>query len=225
MGRCIIIGAGDFSKDFLCIHKDDFVIAADGGYEYLKELGIIPDVWIGDMDSTGQYTKMPDCENVKVIKLAREKDDTDTLAAIRLGLQEGYREFALHGMLGGRLDHTFANISCLQFLKKQGSSGILYGLDTIVLLLENQTIEFEDALWGMLSVFAWEKEACGVTERGLLYQIEDAVLTPEFPIGVSNELTGEKASISVKNGNLLLCIIPDRIKTQKNFCEEVFSIY
>lgn len=224
MAKCIIVGAGEFCKDFLTIEEMDYVIAADGGYEYLRELGITPHMWIGDMDSTKISTDGLDENITEIIRLPREKDDTDTLAAIRIGIEKGYTEFVLHGMLGGRVDHTFANISCLQFLKKHGCKGILYGRDTMLLLLKDEKISFSDSLWGMVSAFALGDSAQGVTEQGLLYEIENATLTPDFPIGVSNELIGKESMISVEKGMLLVSVIPDREKMLKQFNDRVFRI-
>lgn len=224
MAKCIIVGAGDFSKDFLKIEKEDYLIAADGGFEYLQKMGIIPHMWIGDMDSTAMYQSNTQSHVMQTVKLPKEKDDTDTLAAIRIGMEKGYKDFSLHGMLGGRLDHTLANISCLQFLKANGCNGILYGKDTILLLLEQQRIVFDSSMWGMLSVFAWNGNADGVTERGLLYELENATLTPDFPIGVSNELTGKEAEISVLQGKLLISVIPDKDKMTGSFSDRRFRI-
>lgn len=209
MAKCVIIGAGDFSPLFLQIQKGDYVIAADGGYEYCKAAGIIPHLWIGDMDSTKEV--VVEHEGMELLRLPSMKDDTDTLAAIRIGLQRGYREFALHGMLGGRLDHTMANICCLEFLKKQGCNGILYGKDTILTLLHNERICFDERMQGTISAFAWRRDAYGVTEENLLYEVQNTVFTTEFPIGVSNQFIGKNAIIEVTDGALLVCVIPKNI--------------
>lgn len=197
MAKCIIIGAGDFNSEYLVVNKNDFIIAADGGYDAIDSIGIRPHMWIGDMDSTKSKAENKSNDDIEIVRLPREKDDTDTLAAIRIGIEKGYKEFSLHGMLGGRLDHTLANISCLQYLDMHDCRGVLYGSDTILVLLKNAKLTFDTGLYGMLSVFACGDKANGVTEKGLLYEIEQATLTPEFPIGVSNELIGNEAYIIV----------------------------
>lgn len=208
MKRCLIVGAGEI--ELSCIvqpTKEDFVIAADGGFDALHEAGIVPHVWIGDMDSSERSTcDLEELKQVQMIKLPREKDDTDMLAAIRLGLEQGCQEFLLYGSLGGRLDHTIANIQCLLFLKEQGANGRLYGRTEIIELLKNETMIYSADKKGMISVFALEGEAKGVTEKGLKYEIEDATLTPSFPIGVSNEFIGRESEITVKEGTLLICV-------------------
>ena len=94
--ECYIIGAGDFFGLRETPDDSDYVIAADAGYAYCKENHIIPDLVLGDFDSLGSAPKHPN-----VIELPIEKDDTDTMYAIKLGLEKGYRRFYLYGALGG----------------------------------------------------------------------------------------------------------------------------
>lgn len=215
MNKCLIIGAGESEPSkIIKPQAEDYVIAADGGFDVLQQAGILPHVWIGDMDSTqvtGNHTKgiQNGLEEVQLVKLPKEKDDTDMLAAIRLGLERGYREFLLYGSLGGRLDHTIANIQCLQFLKERGATGRLYGKNETVELIQNETIRFCADQKGMISVFAFGGEARGVTEKGLKYELEQVTLVPGFPIGVSNEFIGCESEITVEEGRLLICIAND----------------
>lgn len=209
MGRCIIVGAGDFNTKLLQVEADDYVIAADGGYEHLRKERIKPDILIGDMDSI--HKKVSD---ISVIELPCEKDDTDTLAAIRMGLEKGYREFLLHGMLGGRVDHTLANIQCLLFLKKNGAHGVLYGKDSYIQLLQNEKLEFPETMQGMISVFSLSEESTGVSEKGLKYTLEDTTLSQCFPVGISNEFIGKPSSISVREGTLIICVM---LNSQSDF--------
>lgn len=204
VSRCIIVGAGDFDKRYWKYEEGDYVIAADAGCIPLEKLGIVPDLLIGDMDSLREQGRNPaDHQGNKKI-LPEHKDDTDMLAAIRYGLEMGYRIFYIHGALGGRLDHTLANIQCLLFLQHRGATGYLYGDGCSLELLCNGTRFYPATMKGRISVFAYGGQAKGVTEKGLAYTVENAVLEPEFPIGVSNEFMGCDSSIQVKSGMLLL---------------------
>lgn len=136
-GTCIIIGAGDFTPIDIDVREEDLCIAVDGGYLYCRMLGITPDLIVGDMDSTDAQIKeeilgikktSPD----RVMVLSTEKDDTDTLAAIRLGLEKGYKLFRLYGAMGGRIEHTIANIQCLRYLKNNGAKA--YIMDANVMM-------------------------------------------------------------------------------------------
>lgn len=209
MKECVIFCAAGFDGLARPIGPDAYVIAADGGLRHTENLGLTPNAVLGDFDSLG-YT--PKGAGVFPV----EKDDTDAMLAVRLGLERGCDEFLLYGSLDGpRLDHTVANFQTLQFLADHGAVGYLIGNTTIVTVVKNGKIIFPAGLSGTISVFCMGKDAEGVIERGLFYGLENGVLTSGFPLGVSNHFTGEKAEISVKNGSLLVlwdrnCGLPRR---------------
>lgn len=198
MGKCVIFCAAEFDMLTETLAEEDFVIVADGGLRHTERLGIIPNEVIGDFDSLG-FT--PQGANVFPV----EKDDTDAMLAVRRGLALGYAEFLLYGSVDGpRLDHTIANFQTLQFLADHGAFGYLIGKDYIVTVLKNGSIAFPAGSTGIISVFCMGADAHGVTERGLFYPLENAVLTSGFPLGTSNHFTEEAAEISVKDGSLLV---------------------
>ena len=198
MRECVIFCAAECNGLARPIGPDAFVIAADGGLRHTKKFGITPDVVLGDFDSLG-YT--PEGANVFPV----EKDDTDAMLAVRLGLRRGCDEFLLYGSLDGpRLDHTVANFQTLQYLADHGAAGYLIGNTTMVTVVKNGKITFPAGLSGTISVFCMGKDAEGVTESGLFYGLENGALSSGFPLGVSNHFTGEIAEISVKSGSLLV---------------------
>ena len=198
MKECVIFCAAECDGLARPIGPDAFVIAADGGLRHTEKLGIAPDAVLGDFDSLG-YT--PNGANVFPV----EKDDTDAMLAVRLGLQQGCGEFLLYGSLDGpRLDHTVANFQTLQFLADHGAVGYLIGNTTMATVVKNGKITFPAGLSGTISVFCMGPDAVGVTEKGLFYGLENGTLTSGFPLGVSNHFTGEEVTISVKNGSLLV---------------------
>jgi len=176
---------------------DDFVIAADGGFAHLN--GVHADLVVGDFDSLGFVP-----EGEAIVKHPAEKDDTDTMLAARLGLERGYRRFLLYGGVGGRLDHTLANIQTLAFLIANGARAALIGEGETITLIQNETLRFRAGLSGIISVFSYGAVAYGVYERGLAYALTDATLTDDNPLGVSNAFTGESAKVSVREGRLLV---------------------
>lgn len=199
MGTCYIVGAGEFGGSLPHPAKEDMVIACDGGYAYCREAGIEMDLVAGDFDSLGEVPKHP-----KVIVLKPEKDETDTGWAVMEGFKRGYRKFVIYGGTGGRISHTIANIQLLADLAARGADGVLIGSHSWYRVICNGEIRFGAREKGFLSVFCLGDTASGVWEEGLKYELKDAVLRKEYPVGVSNEFIGKDSRISVEKGMLLL---------------------
>lgn len=181
------------------VEEGDLLLAADSGLTHLERRGLVPHLIVGDFDSLGH---VPEGDNI--IRHPVEKDDTDTMLAIKTGLERGYRNFVLYGCLGGRLDHAYANLQALVFLACQGAAGWLLGNGIAVTAIRNGQLDFAPGHEGVISVFCPGGEARGVTLSGLYYPLRDAVLTSAFPLGVSNRFTGKAASVSVEDGTLLV---------------------
>jgi len=206
--KCIVIGAGDLTVGQVNVGEEDLVIAVDGGINYCAVLEIEPDILIGDFDSVNEAQReailqMKEAAPERVVVLKPEKDDTDMLAALRLGLEKGYDYFLIYGGCGGRMEHTIANIQCLLYLKNHGAVGYLMDGSGMVFVMKNEEVKLRDNLEGYFSLFCLGKEAKGVTIRGMKYELTDFVMTNDFPIGVSNEFIGKEATISVKDGELV----------------------
>ncbi len=200
---CYIFGAGEFSPCEITLTDTDLVIAADGGYDHLIRMGLRADVALGDFDSVTSYEIWEDniCEKYTY---PPEKDDTDMMLAIKLGLSRGFRSFAIYGGLGGRLDHTLANIQALSYLASEGAQAILYHEDYELTVIKNSSFILPKDLTGYVSVFSLSDKSENVSIKGLKYQIEGATLSNTFPLGVSNEAIGKKGIISVEKGILLI---------------------
>lgn len=196
-GLCYIFGAGDFSGCSIEKTEQDIVIAADGGYDYIIQLGLTADMLLGDFDSLTE-TDLP----ADRIVYPSEKDDTDMLLAIKYGLDLGYTQFRIYGGLGGRLDHTIANIQALTFLNEHGATGILYGEQYAVTTVQNGSISLPAKEDGYISVFCLSDTAKSVTISGLKYPLQHSRLSRTFPLGVSNEFIGKPVHINVKKGTL-----------------------
>lgn len=201
--ECYVIGAGDFYGLREIPDDSDYVIAADAGYKYCREAGLIPDLVLGDFDSLGDIPEHPN-----TVKLPAEKDDTDMLFALKLGIEKGYRHFFIYGGTGGRRpDHGVANLQCLLYLANRGCRGWLFGENEVWTVIKNSALRLRGS--GTVSVFCIDGGASGVSLRGLKYPLENASVAPDFPIGVSNELAGGDAEISVLSGSLLVMYSKD----------------
>ncbi len=195
---CAIISGGE-PDDLTGIHEADFIIACDRGYAYAKEAGIRPDLLVGDFDS---YRGALD-KSVPVLDLPVEKDDTDTMAAVRWAVSEGFSELRLYCALGGRLDHLMGNIQALSFACERGVKASLLGRAARLYFLKNDAVAIPPLPGYSLSVLALTDRVEHVCISGVKYPLQDALVTNTFPIGISNEWEGT-ANISCGNGILLV---------------------
>ena len=201
MKRCIIFSAGSYYGLRIRPEKEDLVLAADGGYHACLQAGLKPDILLGDFDST----QRPDT-TCPVISYPAEKDDTDTMLAIRTALAKGHTEIHIFGGTGGeRMDHTLANIQALSFIARAGGHGFLYDKNAVFTVLCNGTVHIPRmADNGTLSVFSLSDTAENVTIKGAKYSMKDGRLDRHFPLGISNSIVEKAAAVSVKNGSLLI---------------------
>ena len=196
-GICYVVGAGEnYGLDFIP-RAEDCVIAADAGFAALEQRGMQIDIVIGDFDTLSFVPSHPN-----VIVLNREKDTTDMLSAVREGVKKGYERFHIYRGTGGRIEHTIANMQLLTELSQSGKRGFLFGKDYIITAVTNGMLELPALASGFVSVFSHSDRAEGVCIEGLKYELQNAVLTNSFPLGVSNEFIGKKGKISVANGTL-----------------------
>ena len=196
---CVIVGAGEVSAQEIRVDNGDYVVAADGGLKYLNHKGIRADMVLGDFDSLGY---VPDHENR--ILYPAQKDDSDMMLAVKEGLRLGANRFRIYGALGGRLDHTIANLQTLIYLAKQGAEGEIIGGGVHITAIRNGAFRFGSEHKGYISVFCLSGTATGVWIKGLKYTMEDGVLTADQPLGLSNEFIGTDSEISVREGELII---------------------
>ena len=199
MKRCVIVGAGEILPgDLPEKAPGEFWIAADGGMKALAARGVSPDLFLGDLDSLDSQP-----EGVPARILPVRKDDTDSAAAVKAGLERGFSDFLLLGALGGkRLSHTAANFQLLLFLKLHGASGEMRcGCTRVTCLAAGETETFSRP-GGFFSLFAAGGDAV-VSIRGALFSGENLSLSPSFPLGVSNE-GSEKTTVVVQEGAVYL---------------------
>ena len=196
MKNCIIFCAAAFDGLLSPIPSDALVIAADGGLRHTEDLGLTPGIILGDFDSLGY---IPTDSRVYPV----EKDDTDAMLAVRVGLEQGCDFFLFYGAMDGpRLDHTVANFQTLAYLATHDARGVLIGRDYIATVLTAEAIEFSSEARGILSLFCLGAGA-EVSIEGLKYGLDRGKLTPDFPLGVSNHFLGQPARITVHDGLVL----------------------
>ncbi|HRR75668.1 MAG TPA: thiamine diphosphokinase [Ruminococcus sp.] len=208
MKRCHIFAGGELGNiaKYWFPNHGGYVICADSGYKHAKKLKLKPDVIVGDFDS--YKGKLPDdCE---IIRTVPEKDDTDTLMAVKIAIERGYDVIYLYGAMGGpRFDHAFANIQTILYAREHGADLMLIGNEFICIqgAKEGEAMYIDESKrWGFkyLSVFAITETVKIRSLRGVKYPLENYEMKNSFPIGVSNEITCEHAFLDIESGLALV---------------------
>ena len=205
MRRCVIVGGasiGDYRTVGAMLRQDDYVIYCDCGLRHMDGLGAEPDLIVGDFDS---YSN-PEM-GTETIVLPGEKDDTDTVFAVKEAIKRGFEDFLLVGVVGERLDHTLGNVSILLMLDSTGKKGTIID-DYSEMEIVSDRCEMPciiDDSYVYFSLINISGTARGVNIRGAKYPLENAEITCEYQYGVSNEvLPGCTAEVIVGEGKLLL---------------------
>lgn len=201
-GRCVIIGGAPIENPArirAALKADDFCIYCDCGLRHLASLGAAPDCIVGDFDSYSG--PLPDAPT---ITLPREKDDTDTVYAVKEALRRGFDEFLLVGAVGGRFDHSMANVSTLLMLSRLGKHAVLMDDHSDMCIVSQTPVDItpDCRYFSLLSIAGAARQ---VTIQNAKYPLERAAIEPEYQYGVSNEvLPGKIARVTVGEGALLL---------------------
>lgn len=177
----------------------DYIIAADAGRFLAERCGIVPDLIVGDFDSS----PLPaEATHPQILRVPAEKDETDTMLACRIAMEKGATQLLILGGTGGRIDHSLSNIFLLEYLREHGVSAVLFDGDNRVQLLQNETVHLAADGFRYFSLFALDDAT--VTETGCKYPLQNARLTRAYPYALSNEISEKEAIISVRGGCVLL---------------------
>ncbi|NTU75055.1 MAG: thiamine diphosphokinase [Anaerolineaceae bacterium] len=187
------------------IQPEDMLIAADGGLRHVLNLGHIPHILIGDLDSI-DLNLLPDLQKkgVEVLRFPVEKDETDLELAIQTAVKRGCKPILLVGALGGRLDQTLGNI----FLLTNSAWTDLDismddGIDQVFLVRTERNIHGQPG--DIVSLLPLNGSAIGVCTENLKYPLNNETLYPDRTRGISNKMLRETARVTIQSG-LLLCI-------------------
>ncbi len=193
--KAVIFAGGDF--DTVSVEAGTFVVCADGGYKNAVRAGVIPDLLIGDMDSIGS---VPD--NIPVIKANPKKDETDTQLCIDYLAEKGYNDISIVCALGGRLDHELANVALVAYGVKKGINVTLCTKNANVFAIKGKTV-IKGRRGDIFSMFPIGGDCEGIYTKGLEYELSGGRLEYDVPMGISNVLTENEASVLAKKGILI----------------------
>lgn len=202
MKRCVIVGGADILdygniKGYLS--AEDYYIFCDCGLRHSEGLGVEPDLIVGDFDSHPNP-----CLDIETIVLPVEKDDTDTVFAVKEAAKRGFEDFLILGAVGQRLDHTLGNVSILKMLFDMGKNAVIVDDYTEMTVVGKEPQYVDDCFpyFSLINIFG---NATGISVKNAKYPLENAVITCDYQYGISNRaLKGKRAEVSVDNGCLLL---------------------
>ncbi|MBQ7944451.1 MAG: thiamine diphosphokinase [Lachnospiraceae bacterium] len=212
---CVIISGGQYTPIIEKIKEDyviaSYVIACDKGFDYATRAGITPNLVIGDFDSCKEATRelLINIEEKKEFTIERypsEKDDTDTMLAIKRALALGYRRICIYCGLGGRVDHLYANMQSLVYAAGQGVICSMEDEENCIYALGKGVLELPRREGWSVSLFAVTDVCRGITTKGLKYPLENGELVNSFPLGMSNEWIEEQATVELKEGIMLVML-------------------
>lgn len=205
--RIIVFANGelpDLDKARLLLRDDDYIICADGGTRHALALGIKPHLIIGDMDSA---------ENRQLLELhkagipmevfSHDKNETDLELALNRAIEREPGQIRILAALGGRLDQTLGNIT---LLTDSRLSALDIRLDDGVeqVFLCRDRAEVQGTAGDLVSLIPWQGPATGVRTTNLKWPLNAETLYPDKTRGISNEMLGETASVSIGSGLLLI---------------------
>lgn len=205
----ILTGGGldlSFTRSYLETHTFDQIIAADKGVQYAADLGLIPDVILGDFDSLDENTqKQMQTWNIPIRTFPAEKDYTDTHLAIEEAISIGADEITLFGATGTRLDHTWANVGLLQMAMQRGvRAWIVDKNNRISMWNRERVMQKKEAFGDYISLIPYTEKVTGITLTGFYYPLDHAELTLGISLGISNELVDDVGVISMESGDLIV---------------------
>ena len=201
MSRCVILGAAPTDEPQALVEllrADDYILAADGGIELARRMGVVPSAVIADFDSATAPTDIP------LVRLPVRKDVTDTAAAVAYARERGYTDFLILGGTGGRLDHQHANLLLLASLAQAGCHATLADAKNRVTATVSSPVKVEHLTGWSLSFFAFADTVRALSIRGASYTLEGYDLAPTDPLCISNHTIGEECTVTFDSGTLLI---------------------
>lgn len=208
MNQCVIIGSApveDLSVFREYNISESFVICADGGLDIALAAKIKPNLIIGDFDSA----KAVPSPNIETVHLMKEKDDTDMFSAVKEGIHRGYKNFVLFGALGGRFDHSYANVCVLQYISKVGGHGVMVTGNEKLFFMPGGRLHLRDMKGATASVYPFGTPSATVSYTGMKYPLTEDVMTSDNPLGTSNVIESDNATITVLGGNVIIYVLTE----------------
>lgn len=206
----LIIGSGnDVDKSLLEDIVIEYVICADGGLEKANDLGVVPNIILGDFDSVNSsvlsnYKSL----NIETVAYPSEKDYTDMELAINHAVEKGFKEIVLIGASGTRLDHTVANMLFIErFYKRNINIKIIDNNNIIQMVTDNMAIPYRENYY--VSIIPFSDNIEGLTLKGFKYPLNNVKVERGSTLCISNEISENIGVIQLKKGSAFVIISKD----------------
>lgn len=201
-----------FYADYLKSIDNPFIIAVDGGLNFLDKINVKPDLLLGDLDSAEIQVVVKN-KGIETFKFPSKKDFTDNELALEYCLEQGYSNVILFGSLSeDRLDHSLANIFLLEKYTKLGLNiRIVNNNNSILCLIGPVQKKYNFKSGNTLSVIALSEKVEGLNLVGFEYPLKDATLYRSSSLGISNKIKDKLQIISFKSGILLIDILKESL--------------
>lgn len=207
MTRILIFTNGvlpDAQKARSLVHPGDFIICADGGTRHALAMRLDPGLVIGDFDSLGSdESEKAERAGAQIVRYPHDKDETDLELALDHALELEPSSIVIIAALGDRLDQTLGNIALLSNARLAALDARLDdGLEEAFFCRDKS--ELRGTAGDIVSLIPWGGPITGVRTEGLKWPLKNETLVPEKTRGISNELLGNSAVISLSSGLLLI---------------------
>ena len=209
MKVCIVLNGEiknyDKTKEIILNEKYDFIIGADGGCNHLYKMNIMPNYVVGDLDSIDEklieYYKE---SNVILKKYPTHKDETDSEICLYIAKDLNAKSVDFIGILGGRIDHTLANIGLLLNSKNMNIFTRILSSEEEIIVLKDEEFMLKGKKGNTVSIVSIDGEAQGINLDKFEYPLNDGKIGYLSPLGISNVMVEDNAYIKVNKGSLLV---------------------
>lgn len=219
MKRAVLVCGGSMQSPVFMskyISPEDYIVAVDSGAGYLKSMNIVPDIYIGDLDSIDTET-LEDLKSkkVKIDVYPSHKNSTDSQIAVEKMIEKGYNNIIMLAATGNRADHMTGNIFLLELMLQQNVSGMICDEHNQILLMDDKNNHIEITCDGYFSVVPLSSIVEGITYKNAKYPLYEKTILRGDTLGISNEAfhKDEMVEISISRGTLLVFISKDNVNT------------
>lgn len=178
----------------------DFVVAVDGGLLHCDRMGIVPDLIIGDLDSTPKKL-LEKYSRIRLLQFPTDKDLTDLEIALQEVSRPDVEKFTIFGGMGGRTDHYLYH---LHLLSRMPGKLFLESEKELQFVIQNE-VNMACRPGQTVSLIPLFGQAQNVTTEGLKWQLKEASLDSKF-MSLSNICLNHQMKVRIGSGFLLCCL-------------------